>query len=101
MTKEMKNCSIAKNSTDTATLFHETETLQLFEILERFPVLIQKLIDAGGIHIHLDVSNSTIVGGFVFGNANKIINGNGNHAGYGHNTYGDNSGITGEMSVKM
>jgi hypothetical protein len=51
----------------------ETNDLQaLLSELQSFP-LLKKLVEAGGIHIHLHVNNSTFLGHWTFGNDSSIV----------------------------
>jgi hypothetical protein len=94
MTKTMKDCSIAKHSTSTATLFHETEALLKTADPQQAPQIILKMLQQlnGKVELHVHfIVNSVVVGNNISG-SDIII------SSYGHTSFGDNSSIDGQIS---
>jgi hypothetical protein len=81
MTKRMKDCSIAKHSTNTATLSHETGTfspaLNLQEITRVLIEVCEHLHEKTEMKIYF-IINSTVVGNNISGDGNDVVSGNDN-----------------------
>jgi hypothetical protein len=82
MARTMKDCSIAKNSTNTATLFHETENLLKAADPQQVPqIILQLLQQLNGkveLHVHFIVNSNVISDNNATGGGIYLVKGNDN-----------------------
>ncbi|MDR1055671.1 MAG: hypothetical protein LBL90_07600 [Prevotellaceae bacterium] len=83
----MRNERRPKQGYDTVALFHETEALLKSADPQQVPQIVLQLLQQsnGRVELHVHFTNSVIIDG----NNNSIM---------GHTSFGDNSGIDGQIS---